>query len=155
MLTIFRTLLLALTLLVTLSSAYAEGPTLTPRQAQAALTDPSCQSYSRTANLSTIGKNSTYRSAFYSRSLSGSMYDNRMFSEAILAIPALTADQALNNLCGNLTEVALTEAEANFTRATVAQFDGIVVEGIKAGPEVMVIVGAVVVLFFGVWSFMP
>lgn len=83
------------------------------------------------------------------------MYDNRMFSEAILALPALTADAALNERCGNLTEVALAEAEANFTRAVVAQFEGIVVEGIKAGPEVMVIVGAVVVLFFGVWCFMP
>lgn len=155
MLSALRTLLLTLTFFLTLTTATSSGAVLTPRQLQTALTDPTCLSYSRTANLSTIGKNSTYRSAFYARSLSGSMYDNRMFSEAILAIPALTADQALNDRCGNLTEVALAEAEANFTRAVVAQFDGIVVEGIKAGPEVVVIVSAVVVLFFGVWSFMP
>lgn len=135
--------------------------------------DPSCVTYSLTANLSTVGSNSSYRSAFYARSRSGSMfvllltlppyppsnpnhrYDNRMFSAAIASLPKLTSDVALNSRCGNLTTVALREAERNLTLGTVLQFGGIVPEGIKAGPEVVVIVGGVVLLFFGVWSFMP
>lgn len=140
---------------------YAAGPKLTVRQTsdvnpQTTLTDTACLDYSRIANLSTVGANSSYRSPFYARSTTGSMYDNRMFSSAILALPKLTADVALNAKCGNLTEVALVEAERNLTEfKVVLQFGNIVPEGIKAGTEVVVIVSGIVLLFFGVWSFMP
>ncbi|KAF2743383.1 hypothetical protein M011DRAFT_372651, partial [Sporormia fimetaria CBS 119925] len=127
---------------------------LTPRQntpttAQTPLL--SCLDYSRIANLSTVGSNSSYRSPFYHLSKTGSMYDNQMFSAAIAALPPLMMDVQLNARCGNLSQVAIVEAARNLTNGTVLQFDGVPVMGIKAGVEVVVIVSAIVVLFFGVW----
>lgn len=116
--------------------------------------DP-CITYSITANLSTIGSNTTYRSIFYSRSMTGTMYDNAMFKNAMLALPAMTKDVALNRQCGNLTDVAFNEAMRNFTQKIVGPFTEVAPEGIKAGPEVIVIVGGIMLMFSAVWSFMP
>ncbi|KAF2278589.1 uncharacterized protein EI97DRAFT_456056 [Westerdykella ornata] len=144
--------ILLLTLLSTLTLAapeirvdnpFAPGPTLTPRQAQAPISEVSCLDYSRIANLSVVGSNSSYRSAFYHRSLSGTMQDGAMFKAAQLALPAMTVDKGLNDRCGNLTTVALVEAERNLTRSVVLQFDNIVPITIKAGPEVAVITDAI------------
>lgn len=152
------TLFLSLFTLTLATADHAANSKLTVRQEPAQQPLIECAAYERIANLSTIGSNSTYRSAFYSRSTTGSMYDNRMFSEAIAALPALTANQQLNEQCGNKTTIAFEGAMSNYSNPDnriVAQFSGIVPEGIKAGPEVVVIVGGIVLLFGGVWSFMP
>jgi hypothetical protein len=115
--------------------------------------DP-CVDYSFTANMSTISANSSYRAAFMQKAPVGTMITARMLNAAQAKLPTLTADAALNQQCGNLTELALTEAANNFTKGIIAQFttEGLPV-GIKAGPEVLIIVGAICALFSFVWVF--
>ena len=139
----YTRILAALTLLLTFTSTLAQTNA------------PQCLEYSRIANLSTIGANSSYRSIFLASSSVGSMYDAKMFSAAIAALPALTANQQLNSQCGNLTTVAVTEAATNLTKGVVAQFTGVKPGTIRAGPELLAIVGVVLVVFLGTWSFMP
>ncbi|KAJ4351738.1 uncharacterized protein N0V89_007081 [Didymosphaeria variabile] len=115
--------------------------------------DP-CLDYSVTANMSTISANSSYRAAFMQKAPVGTIITARMLNAAQAKLPALTADVALNQQCGNLTQLAVTEAANNFSNNIVAQFstEGLPV-GIKAGPEVLVIVGAICALFSIVWVF--
>ncbi|KAL1591392.1 hypothetical protein SLS60_012005 [Paraconiothyrium brasiliense] len=115
--------------------------------------DP-CLDYSVTANMSTISANSSYRAAFMQKAPVGTIITARMLNAAQAKLPALTADVALNQQCGNLTQLAFTEAANNFSNGIVAQFttEGLPV-GIKAGPEVVVIVGAICALFSIVWVF--
>jgi len=121
---------------------------ITPSQQQL------CLDYEWTANMSTIGANGTYRTVLLQKSNVGTIYNARMMDAAIKKLPALTADVTLNMACGNKTEIALVEAEKNFTQGIVAQFDvvGLPV-GIKAGPIVVFVVGAVALIFSGVWIF--
>jgi hypothetical protein len=113
-----------------------------------------CLDYEWTANMSTIGANGSYRTVLLQKSNVGTIYNARMMDAAIVKLPALTADITLNQLCGNKTAIALREAERNFTNGIVAQFttDGLPV-GIKAGPEVIVVVGVISILFSVVWVF--
>jgi hypothetical protein len=113
-----------------------------------------CLDYEWTANMSTIGANSSYRTVLLQKSNVGTIYNARMMDAAIKKLPALTADRMLNAACGNKTEIALTEAERNFTQGIVAQFntEGLPV-GIYAGPAVVFVVGAISILFSVVWVF--
>jgi hypothetical protein len=113
-----------------------------------------CLDYEWTANMSTIGANSSYRTVLLQKSNVGTIYNARMMDAAIKKLPALTADRMLNAACGNKTEIALTEAEKNFTQGIVAQFntEGLPV-GIYAGPAVIFVVGAISILFSVVWVF--
>ncbi|KAF3765708.1 hypothetical protein M406DRAFT_68128 [Cryphonectria parasitica EP155] len=85
-------------------------------------TEQACQQYSRIANLSVIGSNSTMRTTFLDVSPAGTLSNSAMLNEAIKNLPMLTADAKLNEACGNLTTVATTEAANNFTKGIVAQF---------------------------------
>lgn len=120
----------------------------TPSQAEL------CLDYERTANMSTIGKNGSYRTVLLQKSNVGTIYNARMMDAAIAKLPALSADRLLNAACGNWTEIALVEAEKNFTQGIVAQFttEGLPV-GIRAGPLVIWVVGAVAMTFSLVWVF--
>jgi hypothetical protein len=113
-----------------------------------------CLDYERTANMSTIGANSSYRTVLMQKLNVGTMFSARMMDAAISKLPPLTVNKDLNDKCGNWTQIALTEAERNFTMGIVAQFttEGLPV-GIKAGPEVAVIIGAICILFSVVWVF--
>jgi len=113
-----------------------------------------CLDYERIANMSTIGANSSYRTVLMQKLNVGTMFSARMMDAAISKLPPLTVNKDLNDKCGNWTQIALTEAEKNFTMGIVAQFttEGLPV-GIKAGPEVVVIVGAICMLFSVVWVF--
>jgi hypothetical protein len=113
-----------------------------------------CMDYEWTANMSTIGKNGSYRTVLLQKSNVGTIYNARMMDAAIKKLPALTADKTLNDECGNKTQIALVEAEKNYTQGIVAQFDvvGLPV-GIKAGPEVIFVVGAIAMIFSMVWVF--
>lgn len=115
-----------------------------------------CADYSMTANMSTISANSSYRTAFMQKAPVGTIITAQMLNAAQAKLPALTADVALNQQCGNLTALALTEAANNFTKGIVAQFttDGLPV-GIEAGPELIVIVIAICAILSGVWIFAP
>ena len=115
--------------------------------------DP-CLDYSITANMSTISANSSYRTAFMQKAPVGTIITARMLNAAQAKLPKLTADVALNQQCGNLTELAFTEAANNFTKGIVAQFttEGLPV-GIKAGPELILIVIAICTIFSIVWIF--
>jgi len=139
---------------VTVLASPDKYPAILVRQTSGS-TNPQCLDYSRTANLSTIGKNSTYRSAFLQSSPQGTNMVAGMLNAAIAKLPALTTNATLNEACGNLTTVALTEAEKNFTKGVVAQFTGIKPEGIRAGPEVAIIVAFVVFSICGVAMFAP
>ena len=105
--------------------------------------------------MSTIGKNGSYRTVLLQKSNIGTMYNAKMMDAAVKKLPKLTADKALNEACGNWTEIAHREAAINFTQGIVAQFttDGLPV-GIKAGPIVVIIVGVIVSMFSIVWVFM-
>jgi hypothetical protein len=120
----------------------------TPSQAEL------CLDYEWTANMSTIGANSSYRTVLLQKSNVGTLYNSRMMDAAVKKLPTLTADPMLNAVCGNKTELALTEAAKNFTQGIVAQFttEGLPV-GIYAGPAVVFIVGAISILFSVVWVF--
>lgn len=122
---------------------------LTARQASAS-TDPQCINYSRTANLSTIALNSTYRSAFLQASPDGTMDNQFMLTAASKAVISLISDQNLNQACGNLTAIALTEAERNFSIGIVAQFSGVSPnpQAISAGIYVLAVsIGSMCVFF--------
>ncbi|KAF1919680.1 hypothetical protein BDU57DRAFT_149162 [Ampelomyces quisqualis] len=113
-----------------------------------------CSDYEWTANMSTIGSNGSYRTVLMQKANVGTIYSARMMDAAIKKLPPLTADPMLNAVCGNKTEIALVEAEKNFTQGIVAQFttEGLPV-GIKAGPEVVAVIAAICVLFSAVWVF--
>ncbi|KAF2654017.1 hypothetical protein K491DRAFT_576324, partial [Lophiostoma macrostomum CBS 122681] len=112
-----------------------------------------CTDYTRIANLSTIGSNSSYRSIFLASSPVGSMYDAKMFTAAMVALPPLMMDKALNDKCGNATKLAIDEAANNLTKGIVAQFEGVKPGTIRAGPELLAIVGVVILIFVGTWCF--
>ncbi|KAF2009251.1 hypothetical protein BU24DRAFT_314058, partial [Aaosphaeria arxii CBS 175.79] len=116
---------------------------------------PECLLYARTANLSTVGTNSTYRATFLQMSPIGAIHNARMFTAAMDALPSMTADAQLNTLCGNWTTIALAEAEKNFTQAKVLEFNDVIQDAqvIKAGPELIGIIICVLAVFFGVWCF--
>ncbi|KAK5053777.1 hypothetical protein LTR84_001738 [Exophiala bonariae] len=82
----------------------------------------SCDNYATIANLSTIGSNATYRSAYLAASPEGSDPARAPLDAAIPQLPALTKDVALNEQCGNLTTIAFEEAQTNFTNGIVLQF---------------------------------
>lgn len=146
---------------------------LTPRQANTPTVNltnqppplgplpPRCLDYALTANLSTIGANNTYRSAYLQLSPLGSIPNQRLLSAAQAKLPAMTVDQALNRECGNWTTIAFVGAEANFTEGIVGPFNNLASIGpnhqsiIRAGPELIAIVGVVLLLLNGVWLFMP
>lgn len=132
---------------------------LVPRQQQAVFNNaPECLNYARIANLSTVGTNSTLRSAFLQSSTTGTLYDKRMFTDAQLKLPALTANISLNAACQNWTAIALVESERNYSQRIVLQFANVPEnpQSIKsAGPELIAIVSFIFLIFFSVWCFMP
>ncbi|KAF2476616.1 uncharacterized protein BDR25DRAFT_300551 [Lindgomyces ingoldianus] len=129
---------------------------LAVRQAAAPPVDQ-CLDYSRTANLSVIGTNSTYRATYLQESNMGTLANQKMFNAAQAKLPKLTADAALNQACGNLTTVALTEAEKNFSSKIVGPFREVKLDAqkIDAGPLVVVICGLIVLGVSLVWGIMP
>jgi hypothetical protein len=154
--TFFTSLLLLLsTLNFALCSSDLVQPAavLTVRQASGIPSQADlCLDYERTANLSTVGANSSYRTVLLQKSMTGTIANARMMDAAIAKLPKLTADSTLNQACGNKTEIALREAEKNFTMGIVAQFttEGLPV-GIRAGPELIAIVAFIVILFSFIW----
>lgn len=134
-------------------SAPASVPEIAPRQTTAVSSDGSmplqCMEYSRIANLSTIGANSSYRAPFMAASPVGTSINAAMLDGAIAKLPAMKMDQALNDMCGNLTTIALAEAERNLTLRTVAQFDNVPAITVNNGLAVIFTTVAALVLICG------
>lgn len=156
---LFASLLVVASVFHTAMGASEKFPAavLVERQTNPLPTTPTvdaCLDYSITANMSTISANSSYRTVFIQKAPVGTIITSRMLNAAQAKLPGLTANVALNQQCGNLTELAVTEAVKNFTNGIVAQFstEGLPV-GIKAGPEVIVIVGCICAIFSMVWVF--
>jgi hypothetical protein len=158
--TLFTNILLLLSFLHLAAAVPGPRPSIAQEQSKVEIRQVSatpsqadlCLDYERTANMSTIGANGTYRTVLLQKSNTGTIYNARMMDAAIKKLPALTADAALNTECGNWTEIALREAETNFTMGIVAQFttEGLPV-GILAGPMVLAVCGSIVTLFSIVW----
>lgn len=81
-----------------------------------------CAQYSRIANLSAIGTNSTLRATFLDVSPVGTFFNEALLTQAQNDLPRLTADPALNQACGNLTAVAIQQAAVNFTNGIIGEF---------------------------------
>lgn len=92
----------------------AVGTVLEPAQA--------CQQYSKVANFSAIGSNATIRSAFLEASPVGTMFNSAMLNVMQANAMNLSKDVQLNQVCGNLTAVALEQVNVNFTMGIVGQF---------------------------------
>ncbi|KAJ4990306.1 hypothetical protein SVAN01_04188 [Stagonosporopsis vannaccii] len=156
--TLLKNLIVLLSLLHFSAAVPSAIPSIAQLQVRQVSATPSqadlCLDYERTANMSTIGANGTYRTVLLQKSSTGTIYNARMMDAAIAKLPKLTTDTILNNACGNWTEIALREAERNFTLGVVAQFttEGLPV-GILAGPMLLPLIGAICTLFSVVWIF--
>ncbi|KAK1991569.1 hypothetical protein LX36DRAFT_663191 [Colletotrichum falcatum] len=108
------------------AAAAAAAAVVVRQAAPAQSTIISCGEYSRIANLSTVGANSTYRASFFAASPNGNQFNAEVLDTAIAKLPSLIMDRALNEACGNLTALAIQEAANNFsTSRTVLQFANI------------------------------
>jgi hypothetical protein len=148
-------MILLLSILGFVTASQIPGAKLEVRQVPATPSQAElCIDYEWTANMSTIGANSSYRTVLLQKSNVGTIANARMMDAAIKKLPALTVDPMLNAACGNKTALALSEAEKNFTQGIVAQFTtaGLPV-GIEAGPLVVINVAIICVIFSVVWVF--
>ncbi|OIW22432.1 hypothetical protein CONLIGDRAFT_687597 [Coniochaeta ligniaria NRRL 30616] len=108
---------------IIVTAAVVSDASLTLRQAGAPTgTLVTCLDYGSIANLSTIGLNATYRAAYLQAAPDGTDHSVAILNNAEAKLPPLTKNEALNQQCGNLTTIALTEAANNFTRGIVAQY---------------------------------
>jgi hypothetical protein len=128
------------------AAASVPDASLRLRQASTdASTSVTCLDYGSIANLSTIGLNATYRAAYLKAAPDGTAHSATILNDAEAKLPPLTANGVLNQQCGNLTTIALTEAANNFTRGIVAQYR--INAGVRnQGGIQMVLVASVVAL---------
>ncbi|KAI1209816.1 uncharacterized protein F4807DRAFT_74929 [Annulohypoxylon truncatum] len=156
--TMFRTTFKFLVLLLSICNitvAQAEVPdALAPRQSPTAnaATTAVCQNYATVANLSTVALNSTYRAAFLRSSNLGTFDARAILDVESPKLMGLMMDVQLNQQCGNLSQVAIDGAAANFTAGTVlgltiADAPGIAVDAV-AMPIVQI---AIFLIFCGTW----
>ena len=109
----------------------------------------SCQEYARIANLTIIGKNSTYRAAFLRSGPFGTDTMSGMVDQAAPKLPALTMDQTLNQQCGNSTAIAIVEAANNLTKGIVADFKIVDAPGITLAGNDTWIICLAILIFMG------
>jgi hypothetical protein len=129
---------------------------LAPRQSAGStantLLDPICENYSKVANLSTIGLNSTYRAAFLRSAPMGTDAASSILDTQSPKLMGMMFDKNLNDQCGNLSAIALTEAANNFTKGIVADLSIQPAPGIGViGPETPLVVITIVLLFGGMF----
>ncbi|WYZ36938.1 hypothetical protein EsH8_II_000444 [Colletotrichum jinshuiense] len=116
----------------------------------------SCGEYSRIANLSTVGANSTYRATFFEASPNGNQFNAEVLDTAIAKLPSVIMDRALNEACGNLTALAIQEAANNFTLRTVLQFSNIPPpEPLDTSTHIIFVCLGAVFFMGGTWIAMP
>ncbi|KAI1744157.1 hypothetical protein F4680DRAFT_444190 [Xylaria scruposa] len=110
---------------------------IAPRQSPAATPAPSlpdsCEDYSRIANLSTIALNSTLRGAFLRSSSLGTFPAAAILDAESPKLMSLKFNVALNQQCGNLSALAIVEADRNLTAGTVAGMKILDAPGVDPG----------------------
>ncbi|KAI0406118.1 hypothetical protein F4802DRAFT_559390 [Xylaria palmicola] len=150
-------LLLVLLSLSSVASAAAvqfrTAVALTPRQSPAAATPAatvSCADYSRVANLSTIALNSTLRGAFLRSSSLGTFPAAAILDRESPRLPGLKFDAALNQQCGNLSALALVEADRNLTAGVVAGLRIREAPGVAPGNLALPILCVLFIIMMGV-----
>ncbi|RYP66292.1 hypothetical protein DL771_007874 [Monosporascus sp. 5C6A] len=128
-----------------------DAPALEPRQSPNANTalSPACQEYAMVANLSTIGLNATYRAAFLRSSPLGTDAASSILDKQSPRLPAMMADAALNERCGNLAIVAREGAAANFSAGTVVGMEIKDAYGIEPASPIMPILVIIIVMMMG------
>ncbi|KAK1459807.1 hypothetical protein CMEL01_02806 [Colletotrichum melonis] len=162
---IFTNLFLAVSLMGTAAfgkaiEVPAPGPAVVVRQTNpttpAQSTIMSCGEYSRIANLSTVGANSTYRATFFEASPNGNQFNAEVLDTAILKLPTVIMDRALNEACGNLTALAIQEAANNFSIRTVLQFSNIPpAEPLDTSTHIIFVCAGALFFMSGIWVAMP
>ncbi|KAI3318623.1 hypothetical protein HD806DRAFT_306515 [Xylariaceae sp. AK1471] len=130
---------------------------LAPRQSPAATTPPpppalpvSCADYSRIANLSTIALNSTLRGAFLRSSSLGTFAAAHILDVESPKLVTLKFDATLNQQCGNLSALAITEAGNNLTAGTVAGMKLLDAPGVATDNIVLPILTVLFIIIMGV-----
>ncbi|RYP63733.1 hypothetical protein DL770_009314 [Monosporascus sp. CRB-9-2] len=128
-----------------------DAPALEPRQSPNANTalSPPCQEYAMVANLSTIGLNATYRAAFLRSSPLGTDAASSILDTQSPRLPAMMADAALNELCGNLAIVAAEGAAANFSAGIVVGMEIKEAFGIEPSSPIMPILVIIIIMILG------
>ena len=110
----------------------------------------SCPDYARIANYTAIDSNATLRAAFLQASPKGTdptrVILDRAFKE--FAAKNLMFDVELNGRCGNLSDIAMTEVNTNFSMGLVADFKVVPTTGSRIGAGVETYTGGFVVLLF-------
>ncbi|KAH7018205.1 uncharacterized protein B0I36DRAFT_368246 [Microdochium trichocladiopsis] len=132
------------------------GAALAPRQspnagvpAGTAGTAVTCADYSRVANMSIIGLNSTLRGAFLRSAPHGTDAASALLDTQSPKLPAYQFNVALNAQCGNLTTVAFQGADFNLSRGIVAEFTILPAPGIGVEGLTTLILCIGIVLFMG------
>ncbi|KFY02416.1 hypothetical protein V490_00501 [Pseudogymnoascus sp. VKM F-3557] len=122
------------------------------QEQQAPVQTITCADYSRIANYTAIDSNSTLRAAFLQASPQGTDPTRVILDHASLEFAAknLKFDQALNAQCGNLSTIAMTEVNTNFSLGVVAGWKVVPPTGARIGAGVEVYVtGSILLLFAG------
>jgi hypothetical protein len=115
-----------------------ESHFLATRQTNTNTSDPLCLQYSTIANLSIVGSNATYRSAYLIASPEGSDPARAPLDAAMLELPKFQFNKTINDECGNLTTLAFDSAATNFTNGIVLQFKiGAVNSAVQLGGSVL------------------
>ncbi|KAJ1324447.1 hypothetical protein MN608_10512 [Microdochium nivale] len=127
----------------------ALAPRQSPNAGAGAGTVVTCADYSRVANMSIIGLNSTLRGAFLRSAPHGTDQASSLLDTQSPKLPAYQFNAALNAQCGNLTTVAFEGADLNLTRGIVAEFTIVEAPGIGVEGLNTLIIVIVIVLFMG------
>ncbi|KXJ89520.1 hypothetical protein Micbo1qcDRAFT_165615 [Microdochium bolleyi] len=109
-----------------------------------------CADYSRVANMSIIGLNSTLRGAFLRSAPHGTDAASALLDTQSPKLPAYQFNAALNAQCGNLTTVAFQGADLNLTRGIVAEFTIVDAPGIGVDGITTLVICSAIVMFMGI-----
>ncbi|KAI0445921.1 hypothetical protein F4803DRAFT_95167 [Xylaria telfairii] len=123
-----------------------QSPTATP----AAVLPVSCEDYGRIANLSTIALNSTLRGAFLRSSSLGTFPAAAILDVESPKLMSLKFNVALNQQCGNLSAIAIVEADRNLTAGTVAGMKILDAPGVDPGNLAMPLLCILFIVIMGV-----
>lgn len=108
-----------------------------------------CADYSRVANMSIIGLNSTLRGAFLRSAPYGTDKASSLLDTQSPKLPAYQFNVALNDRCGNLTTTAFQGADANLTNGIVAEFTILDAPGTGVEGITTLVVCIAIVFFMG------
>jgi hypothetical protein len=141
---LFTTTILLFASLTTAFSAPSPIARLETRQQQQV--PITCADYSRLANYTAINSNSSLRAAFLQASPQGTNPTRVILDSAVVEFNAkkLKFDAALNAQCGNLSTIAATEVDRNFSQG--------IISGFKVVAPVGAEIGAVYHYVYWVWA---